>query len=266
MIERYSELTQTLVEVRAKLDAQLREHANTQRTQAERAKQEAAAARARIASDMRRFEDLLARASAAGLTVDNAHTPPTDFGGEPRKLFAQMIERLDEAISAAEHTQAALDAERQRQRQRNDARDQERQRRLAEEQRLMQEARRHDRLIAALALVCAAASLIVGISSGALIGLAVPAAGAAALSVAAVAWRSTIVPRLGRPWSTTPGAAYGSGAAPWVGSASAAALFCLYALASLASGFSAQRFGIGAVIAVACGVAQIFGRRQARQR
>jgi len=264
MIERYAELTQTLLDVRVKLDAQLREHARAQQSEAERAERTAAAARARLASDMRRFEELLARARAAGLATDDAQTPPTDFGGEPGKLFAQMIERLAEAISNAEHTQKALAAGRQRQEKRSSELEQEHQRRLAEEQRRMHEARRHDRVLAALAVACAAACATTGIASSALAGLLAPAAATIVLSATAVALASTTVPRLGRPWSRT-GVAYGTGAAPWVGSAIAAALFGLYAVASLASGFSQPRFGIAAAVALACGTAQIFGLRQARR-
>ena len=264
MIERYAELTQTLVAVRVKLDVQLREHASTQRAQTERAEQEVASARARVAADMRRFEDLLARASAAGLATHDIQMPPTDFGGQPAKLFAQMIERLAEAISAAEHTQTALAAERQRQDERRSALEQEHQRRLAEEQRCMQDARRHDRLLAALAVACAAASLIAGIASGSLAGLLAPVVGTVAVSVASVVWASTVVPRLGRPWAASTGVVYGSGASLWVGSLIAVPLFGVYALASLASGFSAQRFGISAAVTLLCGSAQMFGRRQAR--
>jgi hypothetical protein len=263
MIERSAELTQTLVEVRVKLDAQLREHASTQRSQLERAEQGAASARARVAADMRRFEELLARASAAGLATHDVQVPPTDFGGQPTKLFSQMIERLAEAISAAEHTQTALAAERQRQDERRGALEQERQRRLAEEQRRIQDARRHDRLLTALVAACAAASLIAGIASGSLAGLLAPVLGTVVVSVAAAVGASTVVPRLGPPWAAS-GVAYGTGTPLWVGSLIAAPLFGVYALASLASGFSAQRFGISTALTLLFGSAQLVGRRRAR--
>jgi ABC-type multidrug transport system fused ATPase/permease subunit len=264
MIAEHARLTQTLVEIRGELDEQLRAYLKIQAESTERAHKQTALIRASLESDRHRFDELLARATASGLPTDSSEPIPASFDGHPVELFAQMVDRLEEAISHAEHTQAALAAERQRRQERSNELERERRRRMVAEQNRLDRARSHDRILVVLGLIAVASCVLSAIVLTTAVGLLAPAAGTAALSYATATSASTLVPRLGRPWSSRPALAYDTGQPPWIASTAATALFGFYALASLAGGLSLDRFGAGSTVALLCGAATTIGHSRAQ--
>ena len=262
MIERYATLTQTLLQIRGDLDRELREHGKTSSALVEQAHEQAATARRSLASNRHRFEQLISRAAAAGLPTDGSDAVPANFDGEPSALFAQMIDRLEQALSEAEHTQTALAAERDRQRRRRAELEQERKRQAAAEQERLERARNHDRLLAILGLATICASILAGFALDSAAGLLAPAIGALLLGYATTAKTSTLAPRLGKPWATNPALAHGTGRTVWVACTAASILFCLYALASLAAGPSPATTAAGLALTLICGAFTVVAFRR----
>jgi cation transport ATPase len=263
MIDEHAKLVRSLIELRTGLDRELKQTLAAAGTAKEQAQGEAEAALAAMAGTEASFKRLLAHARTIGLPTDTDEQIPASFDGDAAGLFEQTVERLEQAIEHAEHTQAALAAERERQQQRSTERERERRERLAKEQRRLEQARENDRKLLLAGAAALLASVVTGAAVSAAAGLMVPGICAAVLSIAAVNTVSTISPRLGKPWSVDPTAPYAMGRLPWSLATTAAVLFGCYAVASLSSGLDLARLAPALTIVVVGAGVSALGRAKA---